>query len=77
MADGQRKVATAALCGVFLVQPGAASLNTRAMATVLMGGVGSAASHATAGALYGLVPEPGPVAHLAIDQSRRLGSHRG
>ena len=44
---------------------------------VLMGGVGSAASHATAGALYGLVPEPGPVVHLAVDQSRRLGSHRG
>ncbi|MGV1008817.1 MAG: type IV toxin-antitoxin system AbiEi family antitoxin domain-containing protein [Dermatophilaceae bacterium] len=63
--------------GVFLVRPGPVSLPTRAMAAVLMGGMGSAVSHATAGALYGLVPEPGPLVHLAVDQGRRLGCHPG
>ncbi len=44
--------------GVFLVHPGPVSLPTRAMAAVLMGGMGSAVSHATAGALCGGLAAP-------------------
>ena len=49
----------------------------QAMAAVLAGGVGSAVSHTTAGALYGLVAEPGSGIHLAVDQSRRVDARAG
>jgi len=63
--------------GVFHVHAGPVDLNARAMAAVLAAGVGSAVSHSTAGALYGLVAEPGRDIHLAVDQSRRVQQRPG
>ncbi|MGB8381659.1 MAG: type IV toxin-antitoxin system AbiEi family antitoxin domain-containing protein [Dermatophilaceae bacterium] len=63
--------------GVFLAHASPADLNARAMGAVLAAGVGSAVSHTTAGVLYGLVADPGPAIHLAVDQSRRVEQRPG